>query len=214
MRSSPTCSRSDARRVALQGFALAVALAGPAAAQMGNPGFMAAGTRLEPSGIPAPHQLNNADVLFVQLVGEGGLAEVSFADLALEKASTDSVRTFAERMRADHGAANDKLAGLARDAGIQVPAELNAEHAAMRRDLEAMDAATFELNYMRGQVVEHQKTALLLQWEIGSGQEPALQRFAADALPTVLEHLSMARGILEELSLQQVAATPPPPRND
>jgi len=52
----------------------------------------------------------------------------------------------------------------------------------------------------------------LLEWEIGSGQEPDLQRFAGSVLPTVLDHLAMARGIVDELSRQQVAAAPPPPR--
>src|SRR3954470_1180607 len=113
MRSSPTCSRSEFASVLVLGLVLA---AQPAAAQMGNPGFMAPGTKLEPSGIPAPHQPNNDDRLFVQLVGEGGLAEVALAELAADKASTDSVKDFAERMHADHGAANEKLASLAKAA--------------------------------------------------------------------------------------------------
>jgi len=181
---------------------------------MGNPAFMAPGTRLEPSGIPAPHQPNNTDRLFVQLVGEGGLAEVSLAELALTKAQAAAVKGFAESMRADHSAANGTLAGLAKDAGIEPPTELNGEHAAMRHDLEGMDDATFELNYMRGQIVDHQKTVQLLEWEIGSGQEAPLQHFAADILPGVYEHLSIARGIVEDLSKQQVAATAPPARKN
>ena len=66
---------------------------------------------------------------------------------------------------------------------------------------------------MRGQVVDHQKTAQLLDWEIDAGQNAALQRFAAETLPTVLEHLGMARGIVEQLSREQVAAIPPAPRS-
>src|SRR4051812_39484080 len=99
MRSWPTCSRSDIGAV-LPALALGFALvAHQAAAQMGNPTFMAPGTELEPSGIPAPHQPNNADRLFVQLVGEGGLAEVELAELAEGKAATRSVKDFAQRMR-------------------------------------------------------------------------------------------------------------------
>jgi len=191
------------------GFALA---AQQAAAQMGNPGFMAPGTQIELSGIPAPHQPNNDDRLFVLLVGEGGLAEVALAELAASKASTDSVKDFAKRMRTDHSTANEKLASLAKAAGVDPPTQLNGEHQAMKHDLEGMDVSDFELSYMRGQVVDHQKTAQLLAWEIGAGQEPGLQRFAASVLPTVLDHLSVARGIVDDLSHQQVAATPPPPR--
>jgi hypothetical protein len=35
-----------------------------------------------------------------------------------------------------------------------------------------------------------------------------LQGFAAETLPAVLKHLARARGIVEELSLQEIAATP------
>src|SRR3954468_897186 len=127
MRSSPTCLRSEVAAVLALGLAFA---AQPAAAQMGNPGFMAPSTKLEPSGIPAPHQPNNDDRLFVQLVGEGGLAEVALAELAATKATTGSVKDFANRMRADHGPANEKLASLAKGAGIDPPSELNGEHQA------------------------------------------------------------------------------------
>ena len=44
--------------------------------------------------------------------------------------------------------------------------------------------------YVRGQVVEHQKTVQLLEWEMGSGQQGPLQRFAASTLPKVLDHLA------------------------
>jgi putative membrane protein len=211
MRSSPTCSRFEFR-AALTGTALAAGLAVlpmAAAAQMGNPGFMAAGTRVDKAGAPEPHQPNNTDVLFVQLVGEGGVAEVALADLAAGRTATKSVKAFAERMRTDHGDANGKLAGLAKDAGLAVPTQVNGEHAEMQHDLQGMDPAAFDLAYMRGQVVDHQKTVQLLEWEIGSGQEGSLQRFAAAVLPTVLDHLSMARGIVEELSPERVAAAPP-----
>ena len=93
-----------------------------------------------------------------------------------------------------------------------MPAALNAEHAATRETLAAMDAAVFDLHYMRTQVIEHQMAAQLLEWEINAGQNAPLQGFAAETLPAVLEHLAMARGIVEDLSREQVAAVPPATR--
>lgn len=219
MRSSPTCSRSESHARAafgrLAGLACACGIAVlplPSVAQMANPGFMAPDTRNGADGLPATDQTNASDILFVQLVGEGGLAEVSLAELARDKAASDAVTGFAERMATDHGAANDRLAGIAKEAGVAVPDALDAEHATMRDNLEGMDAASFDLAYMRGQVVDHQKTATLLAWEITAGQNAGLQHFAADSLPVVLEHLAMARGIVEELALAQVAGAGPEPR--
>ena len=178
---------------------------------MGNPGFMAPDTRTERAD-PAADQKNAADILFVQLVGEGGLAKVEFGELAAEKAVAPAVKAFAERMVADHGAAKTKLTAIAEVAEIAVPAALNAEHAATRETLAAMDAAVFDLHYMRTQVIEHQMAAQLLEWEINAGQNAPLQGLAAETLPAVLEHLAMARGIVEDLSREQVAAVPPATR--
>jgi putative membrane protein len=38
-----------------------------------------------------------------------------------------------------------------------------------------------------------------LIWEIGSGQDAEIQRFAASTLPTVLGHLEIARDLTAEL---------------
>ena len=46
----------------------------------------------------------------------------------------------------------------------------------------------------------HQKTAKLLAWEIGSGQDSELQRFASDTLPNVLQHLDRAKALHAELT--------------
>jgi putative membrane protein len=40
----------------------------------------------------------------------------------------------------------------------------------------------------------------LLTWEIGSGQDAEIQRFAAAIMPTVVRHLEMARDLTVELA--------------
>lgn len=186
-------------------FAIALTLLPIAAsAQIGNPGFMAPNTRFAAPGVPAQNQPNTADTLFAQLAAAGGMAEVNFAELATDRAQASNVGDFAQLMIDDHSAASDTLADLATQSNIELPEELDPAHAAMREQLADLDAGAFDLAYMRGQVVDHQKTATLLMWEIDSGQDAALQQFAAQTLPTVLGHLRMARAIVEELAKEQV----------
>jgi len=175
-----------------------------ASAQLGNAGFMAPDTRFTSPGVPAPNQTNNTDRLFARLATEGGLAEVALGELASGKAQTPAVSEFAQRMVSDHGNGNERLAGIANKSSIPLPEELNPEHRAQREQLQALDGAAFDLAYMQGQVAEHQKTTQLLIWEIGSGQDAELQQFAAETLPTVLEHLRVARETVAQL--QQDAA--------
>lgn len=183
--------------------------ASAASAQIGNPANMAPDTRMESPGVPAPNQTNTQDRLFAQLVTAGGKAEVELGKLAAEKASSSAVKTFAQRMVDDHSAANEKLAGIAGKSKIPLPDKLDKDHQAIRADIEKLDGAAFDLAYMQAQVVDHQKTAQLLEWEIGSGQDAELQRFASETLPTVLDHLEMARVLTADLSQQMAAENAP-----
>jgi putative membrane protein len=184
--------------VALCG-ALASLLATASRAQIGNPGF-ATPTQPPSSATrePPPNQTNATDRLFVLLVGAGGLAEVEAARLADARAASAGVKGFAQRMVQDHGRANGKLADLARAAGVTLPTEPDPDHQAMQRQLQGLQGQPFELAYLRGQLVDHQKTAQLLEWEIGQGQHAELQRYAMATLPAVMAHLAMVQGLLAE----------------
>ena len=98
---------------------------------------------------------------------------------------------------------------LAQAANLPQPGEPDEEHKTMRSQLEKLSGADFDLAYIRGQVADHQKTAQLLEWEIGFGQDPQLKAFASEILPVVLRHLQMAANI--ELQLTATASAPNPP---
>ena len=179
---------------------IAVLLAAPALAQTGNPAAMPPGTKEAAPGVPAPHQPNQPDRLFAREAAIGGLAEVELGKLAEQKGQSDAVKAFARRMVGDHGKANERLTALAKQDGIGLPTGLDQEHAAMRDKLEGMSGAEFDRAYIQGQVTDHQKTAQLLEYEIGSGQDRELKGLASETLPTVLEHLRMAQEAAAQLS--------------
>jgi putative membrane protein len=188
------------RRRAIPITLVVLAAAVPVAAQIGNPGGMSPSTPLAEPGKPAPHQPNTQDRLFFHLAGTGGMAEVDAARLAERKASHAAVKEFARRMGQDHAKANEQLAGLARAARIALPDGPAPDHKAQRAELDAASGGAFDAAYMQQQLVEHQKTVTLLQWEISSGQDADLQRYAMQNLPIVLEHLEMAQRIIAELT--------------
>jgi len=187
------------RRFVLSASVLA-ALALPALAQIGNPAGVDPATPQSAPGVPAPHTTNTQDKLFAQLMAAGGLAEVEFGKLADGKAQSSGVREFARRMIADHSKANEQLERLAKQANIPLAGELGPDEKAMKEELDRAPGLSFDLAYMQGQVVGHQKAVILLQYEIGQGQDSELQRFAAEALPIVIGHLEMARTVMDELT--------------
>jgi len=187
--------KNTAHCVVLAALSPAVALA-----QIGNPAGMAPDTRFDRPGVPAPHQTNYQDRLFAQLASSGGQAEVEFGKLAESKADSAKVKDFARRMIHDHTEANKRLTDLADASKIPLPRDLDPDHQQIRSTLEKLDGSGFDLAYMRAQIVEHQKTAQLLEWEIAFGEDADIQRFASATLPTVLDHLQAARDIQAEIA--------------
>jgi putative membrane protein len=149
-------------------------------------------------GTPAPNQLNAQDQLFAQLISKGGLAEVDAGKLAQEKASSAAVRDLARGMVQDHSKSHGQLTDLAKRAGIALPTEVDPDQKAMRAMLERLTGAEFDLAYLQGQLVHHQKTVQILEWELGNGQEPQLQKYAAATLPVVLDHLKRVQALIAE----------------
>jgi putative membrane protein len=172
----------------LTGLAGAGLFATPAHAQIGNPAGMSPSTPESEPGKPAPGHPNTQDRLFIYLMAAGGMAEVEASRLA-DGRTSGPLRDFARRMVQEHGASNDQLARLAQQNRVPLPERPDPDHRAMQARLQALNGVEFERAYLQGQIVDHQKTATLLQWEIAMGQDAGLQRYAAATLPTVLQHL-------------------------
>lgn len=178
---------------------------------IGNPGFAAPGTKEQAPGVPAPHQANVPDQVFVIRATLGGAAEIELARLAEQKTRNDAVRGFARHMIRDHSRADEALGKLAEADGISVPEEIDAKQREIRHGLSRLSGPDFDIEYMRVQVQNHQRMAQLMEYVIGSGEDAQVQGFAAATLPTVFMHLAMARDLLDRVSVQnpQVAAAPP-----
>jgi putative membrane protein len=161
-------------------------------AQAGNPAGMKPGTPEVAPGKPKPDEHNIQDRLFARLLAAGGQAEVQAGRLAARRGSA-GVKSFGDRMVHDHTQAGEQLAALARQSGIPLPSGPDPDQQAMLRELESAPAERFDAVYLRGQLIDHQKTVQLLEWEIDSGQDANLQRFASETLPTVLDHLRHAQ---------------------
>jgi len=184
---------------------IATLFVNPALAQQAQQGNPAARSPATPPGAEpdaASKQMNSQDRLFCILAAVSGMAEVNSARAAEHTSDNHAVKEFARRMLQDHSEANIELAKLAEQARLGLPAELDPEHQTMQNELEKLSGPEFDLGYMKMQIQEHQKATQLLEWEIGSGQQQQLQRFATETLPKVMDHLQTAQQITLRLSSQ------------
>jgi len=139
------------------------------------------------------------DEHFVFKASEDGLAEVNHGLQAAKMANSPDVKTFAQLMVKDHSKANKELLDLANKKGLKVARDMGQEHTAMQQKLSRLSGDEFDRHYMQHMVEGHVKAVALFKGEAKSGKDKGLQMFAEKTLPTLEEHLKMARQIHDKL---------------
>jgi putative membrane protein len=124
---------------------------------------------------------------------QSGLAEVELGRLARDRTESRPVRSFAQLMVDDHHAANQQLAALAKAAGVTAPAQPDQAQQSLYAQLSALSGPAFDRAYMDSQVQSHQQAVDLFARQSAGNDQVA--RFAAQQLPVLQRHLSMAQAI-------------------
>jgi putative membrane protein len=165
-----------------------------AAAGAQQPGATGGGSSTRSSGAaPASAAISSGDRKFITEAAAGGLAEVQLGQLATEKASSADVKQFGRRMVDDHGKANQQLADIARQKNVAIPAELTGKHKQEYDRLARLSGDQFDRAYMRLMVEDHEKDVNEFRKQSRSARDPELKNFASQNLPTLEDHLRMAR---------------------
>jgi putative membrane protein len=145
-------------------------------------------------------ELAKADREFVMQAAMAGMAEVQAGELAAKKADSAEVKRFGQKMVDDHGAANAELMKIASDKGVTPPSSLDKAHRAAMDALQKTSGDAFDRTYMQRQVADHQKAIALYERQAKSGRDAELRQFAEKQLPTLREHLKMARSDMDAMA--------------
>jgi putative membrane protein len=155
----------------------------------------------------AKQQLAPKDMDFVNEAADAGMAEVKLGKLAQDQAKSDPVQQFGKRMVDDHSKANDKLKSIAEQKGIDLPQDQPADAQKAYDDLKQKSGQEFDQAFMDTMVQDHQKAVDLFQQEAKSGKDADLQHFAEATLPTLQEHLDLAKKTQEQVTASDTGAT-------
>lgn len=138
-------------------------------------------------------KVSNTDKSFVMKAAAGGMAEVELGNLALKQASSNEVKQFAQRMIDDHGKANQELKQYADSKSITLPAAMGDSHKKLFDKLSKLSGAAFDREYMNEMLKDHEKDVALFERESKSGKDAELKAWVDKTLPTLREHLQLAR---------------------
>jgi putative membrane protein len=139
------------------------------------------------SAVPAP-------AAFVKMAAQAGMAEIEAGNIALAKSQDPQIRSFAERMVADHGTVNSELASLAKTKGIEAPVHLDSDHRAVLDSLQAKSGPDFDAAYSQHMKMDHTKAIALFEGASRSA-DADFAGFARKTLPTLKEHKQLAAGL-------------------
>jgi putative membrane protein len=135
----------------------------------------------------------STDAEFVRKASASGLAEVTLGQLGASKGNSADTKSFGEQMVKDHTAANDELKSIASGKNLTVsPAPMPADQKAATA-MGKKSGDEFDKAFAQKMVADHQKAVALFTKESNSGKDPELKAFATKTLPTLKEHLEMAK---------------------
>jgi predicted outer membrane protein len=132
------------------------------------------------------------DKQWLQTSIEGDRFEIAGGTLAQQKGASQGVRAYGARLVTDHTKSLQDATELAQKLGIEVP---KAPSPSMQWELQTVamfDGAQFDANYADLEAKDHQQDISEAKDEVQDGRNPKIRRDAAQEIPTLQEHLSIA----------------------
>jgi putative membrane protein len=148
--------------------------------------------KAEGMGGTAEDRMEDASEFAVK-AANGGMMEVELARLASTKATSQDVKTFAQKMMDDHMKANDELQSLATQKNITLPAALSDESKNNVERLSKLSGAEFDREYMEFMVDDHEEDVEMFRKAANDSKDAEIKSFASKTLPTLESHLEMAK---------------------
>lgn len=147
-----------------------------------------------PQPVASGPSVSAADSQFTVQAAQSDMFETSTSQMALQKARRPDVRQYAQRMIDHHSTSSQQLQRLAGNKGIALPGALEPQQQQTLANLDsASPGASFERQYLAGQVDGHAATAGTFRSQIASGTDPELKAMAEQGLPAIEGHLADAR---------------------
>jgi putative membrane protein len=148
-----------------------------------------------------------SDKHFVKEAMAGSMAEIQLGQMARQKASSDDVKEFGQKMVQDHQKLNDQMQPIASQMGVTPPSDLSAKDKALQKKLEGLNGADFDKAYMSAMVQDHKKDLAAFKREAASASDPQVKDVAQQGSQVVAEHLQMAQDIAQKVGASSMGGS-------
>ena len=141
----------------------------------------------------ASNAVSSGDRDFMTKAAIGGMEEVELGRMAAQKAASNDVKQFGQRMVDDHSKAGNELKSLAAQKNVTLPTALDQQHQADVDKLSKLSGAAFDREYMGMMVKDHVEDMADFEREAANGADLDVKQWAGRTVPTLRQHLQMAQ---------------------
>jgi putative membrane protein len=135
---------------------------------------------------------------FIAKATMGNMFEIETSRVALEKASTEDVRNFAQTMITDHTKATQEREAILRENQATMPSsKLDADHQKQVECLKKAHIGQFDREYIALQTKAHDDAITLFRDYARTGTDALLKAFAQKMLPDLERHAARIKTIAQ-----------------
>jgi putative membrane protein len=155
---------------------------------------LAAVSACAPAVAQSPDQARTAhhDTEFLKQANQGSVDEINLAKIALDKADSQDIKDFAQKMIDDHTKLLDDMKKFDMEAGVSIPDHSSASTMAEEAKLKILTGKSFDKAYVKEMVEDHHKDLEQFIAEEKSTGYPAFKEAVQSGAKVVHEHLEMA----------------------
>jgi putative membrane protein len=153
------------------------------------------------------------DKMFLRKAAEGGLAEVQLGKLAAEKASSQEVKDFGQKMVDDHTKLNNDMAPIADSMGAMLPKKMAKGDQAEYDKLSGMSGDDFDKEYLAYMVKGHHEDLREFRLESVRTSDPTLKAVVDKGAVVIREHMVMVDKLARAKGVPTPGRPAPPSNN-
>jgi putative membrane protein len=135
---------------------------------------------------------------FVDKAAQDDMTEAHIGQMAQDKGDSQAAKDLGKTLERDHKEHYGKLSAAA--GGLTVPKGIDARHQAVINKLDRLSGSGFDRQFARMMVDDHQKAITMNEKASTELNSAELRNLASETVPTLKNHLQMARDLAGEMT--------------
>ena len=148
----------------------------------------------------------DSDKKFVMMADEGNSAEIAASQMALKKAKSPDVKSYAQQMITDHEKLRSDMAPLAQQMNVKTPQPLNSTHKVEAQRLASMSGNSFDKEYLKAMDADHHKTLAMFKNEEATTTNPDVKTAVSQGITVIQQHTDMADQLSQKMGVPTAPA--------